>query len=72
MTKKYFKTQKTESTLESIPEFLPSDNEDSEDEAEDQTTEGGMPTYVPRHLPSFPSKHSFRQTPVNMAMIRDN
>ena len=56
--------------MESIPEFLPSDNEDSEDEAEDQTTEGGMPTYVPRHLPSFPSKHSFRQTPVNTAIIK--
>ncbi|CAO0799218.1 unnamed protein product [Mucor circinelloides] len=64
LKKKYFKTQKTKSTLESIPNFLPSDNEDSEDEAEDHTTEGGMPTYVPRHLPSFPSKHSFRQTPI--------
>ncbi|CAO3609303.1 unnamed protein product [Mucor fragilis] len=62
--KKYFKTQKTTSTLEAIPTFLPSDNEDSEDEAEDHTTEDGMPTYVPRHLPSFPSKHSFRQTPI--------
>ncbi|GAN04699.1 bromodomain associated domain protein [Mucor ambiguus] len=64
LKKKYFKTQKMTSTLESIPNFLPSDNEDSEDEAEDHTTEGGMPTYVPRHLPSFPSKHSFRQTPI--------
>ncbi|KAI8635728.1 hypothetical protein BD408DRAFT_427274 [Parasitella parasitica] len=63
-TRKYFKTQSTTSTLQSIPDFLPSDNEDSEDEAEDHTIEGGMPTYVPRHLPSFPSKHSFRQTPI--------
>ncbi|KAK4509071.1 uncharacterized protein ATC70_007421 [Mucor velutinosus] len=46
LKKKYFKTQKTTSTLETIPNFLPSDNEDSEDEAEDHTTEGGMPTYV--------------------------
>lgn len=68
LKKKYFKTQKTKSTLESIPNFLPSDNEDSEDEAEDHTTEGGMPTYVPRHLPSFPSKHSFRQTPVRYSL----
>ncbi|KAG2208101.1 hypothetical protein INT47_010463 [Mucor saturninus] len=62
-TSKFFKTVKSnKSTLEEIPEFLPSENEESEEEEED--TEGGVPTYVPRHLPSFPSKHSFRQTPI--------
>ncbi|KAI8368579.1 hypothetical protein EDC96DRAFT_574090 [Choanephora cucurbitarum] len=57
----FFKTQPKPSTLEKIPNFLPSDNEDSEEEEE---SEGGMPLYVPRHLPTFPSKHSFRQTPI--------
>lgn len=64
-TSKYFKTVRSnKSTLEEIPEFLPSENEES-DEEEEEDTEGGVPTYVPRHLPSFPSKHSFRQTPVS-------
>lgn len=63
-TSKYFKTTRSnKSTLEQIPEFLPSENEES-DEEEEEDTEGGVPTYVPPHLPSFPSKHSFRQTPV--------
>ncbi|GAA5807920.1 hypothetical protein MFLAVUS_001300 [Mucor flavus] len=62
-TSKYFKTAKSnKSTLEQIPEFLPSENEESDEEDED--TENGLPTYVPPHLPSFPSKHSFRQTPI--------
>ncbi|KAG2235971.1 Bromodomain associated-domain-containing protein [Thamnidium elegans] len=62
-TSKYFKTAKSnKSTLEQIPEFLPSENEESDEEDED--TENGVPTYVPPHLPSFPSKHSFRQTPI--------
>lgn len=61
-TNKYFKASKSvQSTLESTPEFLPSDNEDSD---EDEENENGLPTYVPRHLPAFPSKHSFRQTPI--------
>ncbi|KAI9360112.1 Bromodomain associated-domain-containing protein [Pilaira anomala] len=63
-TSKYFKTSRSnKSTLEQIPEFLPSENEESDDE-EEEDTEGGVPTYVPPHLPSFPSKHSFRQTPI--------
>ncbi|CEP19129.1 hypothetical protein [Parasitella parasitica] len=62
--KDYLRTRLNDTKTEFIPDFLPSDNEDSEDEAEDHTTEGGMPTYVPRHLPLFPSKHSFRQTPI--------
>lgn len=66
-TKKYFKTSKSnKSTLENTPEFLPSDHEESDEEEEDEQMVGGMPTYVPRHLPSFPSKHSFRQTPVSI------
>lgn len=65
-TNRYFKTTKSsETTLENIPEFLPSDHEDSDEEEEDDKVEGGVPTYVPRHLPAFPSKHSFRQTPVS-------
>lgn len=55
--------------MEEIPEFLPSENEESEEEEED--TEGGVPTYVPRHLPSFPSKHSFRQTPVSIICTKN-
>lgn len=69
-TNKYFKSSKSvNSTLENTPEFLPSDNEDSE---EDEESENGLPTYVPRHLPSFPSKHSFRQTPVSIMLKPDN
>lgn len=68
-TNKYFKASKSaQSTLENTPEFLPSDNEDSD---EDEENENGLPTYVPRHLPSFPSKHSFRQTPVSMFFRSD-
>lgn len=52
--------------MEQIPEFLPSENEESDEEDED--TENGLPTYVPPHLPSFPSKHSFRQTPVSICI----
>lgn len=66
-TNKYFKADRMTSTMENIPEFLPSDNEDSDEEdTDDHTTEGGVPTYVPRHLPAFPNKHSFRQTPVSL------
>lgn len=66
-TSKYFKTAKSnKSTLEQIPEFLPSENEESDEEDED--TENGLPTYVPPHLPAFPSKHSFRQTPVSICI----
>ncbi|KAI8047293.1 uncharacterized protein B0P05DRAFT_566341 [Gilbertella persicaria] len=58
-----FKVNIKPSTLEQIPSFLPSDNEES-DEEDMEGQEGGVPVYVPRHLPSFPSKHSFRQTPI--------
>jgi hypothetical protein len=68
-TSRYFKASKKKSTMENIPEFLPSDNEDSDEDMDDHTTEGGVPTYVPRHLPAFPNKHSFRQTPVKLLYI---
>lgn len=52
--------------MEETPEFLPSENEDSDEDMDDTTdSASGLPTYVPPHLPTFPSKHSFRQTPVN-------
>ncbi|KAI8372216.1 hypothetical protein BD560DRAFT_395495 [Blakeslea trispora] len=50
-------------TVEKTPNFLPSDNEDSDEEEEEEVA-----PYVPRHLPNFPSKHSFRQTPVKCAI----
>ena len=44
------------------------DNSDSDDEDEGQTA-GSVKvtarTIVPDHLPPFPSKHSYKQTPVN-------
>lgn len=39
-------------------EFLPSDEEEEE---EDFTAR----SYVPSHMPKFPSKHSFQRTPVS-------
>ncbi|KAI9476432.1 MAG: hypothetical protein EXX96DRAFT_577177 [Benjaminiella poitrasii] len=68
---RYFKAQPKESTVEKTPQFLPSDNEDSDDEADDNMTEGGLPTYVPQHLPVFPSKHSFRRTPIYISRPDD-
>ncbi|CAO3579667.1 unnamed protein product [Absidia cylindrospora] len=57
-----------ETTIETIPEFLASDeDEDDEDDEEKESSEDrphGNATYVPSYLPKFPSKHSFRQTPV--------
>ncbi|KAI8967902.1 hypothetical protein BDF20DRAFT_897733 [Mycotypha africana] len=66
-TKKFFKALKQESTVENVPEFLPSDNENSDNEDEstrEDGEEGSLPAYVPRHFPPFPSKHSFQQTPI--------
>ena len=64
-TNRFFKTSKSNiTTLEDTPEFLPSENEDSDED--DEENEDSLTTYVPRHLPHFPSKHSFRQTPVSV------
>ncbi|CEG77390.1 hypothetical protein RMATCC62417_12150 [Rhizopus microsporus] len=61
-SKKYLRTTRSnESTVENTPEFLPSDNEDSDEEVERDST---RPGYVASHFPTFPSKHSFRQTPI--------
>lgn len=59
-------TRSNESTVENTPEFLPSDNEDSDEEVERDST---RPGYVASHFPTFPSKHSFRQTPVNFIHV---
>lgn len=44
-------------------EFLPSD-----DEEEENTTPR---SYVPPHMPKFPSKHSFQRTPVSRIIRKD-
>ncbi|KAI7862562.1 hypothetical protein BDF14DRAFT_1853954 [Spinellus fusiger] len=46
--------------------FLPSEDEDEDDFMTDKKNTSGhdLPFYVPPNLPRFPSKHSFRQTPV--------
>ncbi|RUS18949.1 hypothetical protein BC937DRAFT_88139 [Endogone sp. FLAS-F59071] len=55
------------STVEPVPDFLPSDDEaDIDDEGDGRRVreKGEVPSYMPAHLPKFPSKHSFKQTPV--------
>lgn len=53
-----------ETTVEAVPDFLPSDNEDDDDERPDETDDSTTAPYVPPHMPKFPSRHSFKQTPV--------
>ncbi|CDS10193.1 hypothetical protein LRAMOSA02869 [Lichtheimia ramosa] len=43
--------------------FLSSDDEE-EDNTEEATSSTHLPEYAPSHMPKFPSRHSFRQTPV--------
>ncbi|KAI9320449.1 hypothetical protein BX666DRAFT_1851714 [Dichotomocladium elegans] len=42
--------------------FLCSDDDEENDEVRKATT--SLPEYVPSYMPKFPSRHSFRQTPV--------
>ena len=44
--------------------FLSSDDEE-EDNTEETTSSMHLPEYAPSHMPKFPSRHSFRQTPVS-------
>ncbi|KAG0186762.1 hypothetical protein DFQ28_007330 [Apophysomyces sp. BC1034] len=53
--------QSRKSTVEKMPQFLPSEDEEEDEDLEEATD---LPVYVPAHLPRFPSKHSFKQTPV--------
>ncbi|KAI8146266.1 hypothetical protein BJV82DRAFT_601128 [Fennellomyces sp. T-0311] len=45
-------------------QFLASDDEHDNDDDDEDHKEPTLPDYVPSHLPKFPSRHSFRQTPV--------
>jgi hypothetical protein len=53
-----------ETTVEPVPDFLPSDSEDDDDERPDEIDDSSSAPYVPPHMPKFPSRHSFKQTPV--------
>ncbi|KAJ8654661.1 hypothetical protein O0I10_009712 [Lichtheimia ornata] len=52
--------QKSSIQTEEKYNFLSSDDE--EEENTEETT--SLPEYAPSHMPKFPSRHSFRQTPV--------
>jgi Transcription factor TFIID complex subunit 8 C-term len=54
-----------ETTVEPVPDFLPSDNEDDDEDRPDEVDESTSAPYVPPHMPRFPSRHSFKQTPVS-------
>ncbi|KAI9266510.1 Bromodomain associated-domain-containing protein [Phascolomyces articulosus] len=54
-------------------QFLPSDDENDDEEEDDEDDDNSvkkepsqipLPDYVPDYFPKFPSRHSFRQTPV--------
>jgi len=54
-----------ETTVEPVPDFLPSDNEDEDEDRPDEVDDSTSAPYVPPHMPRFPSRHSFKQTPVS-------
>lgn len=54
-----------ETTVEPVPDFLPSDNEDDDEDRPDEVDDSTSAPYVPPHMPKFPSRHSFKQTPVS-------
>ncbi|KAG2179103.1 hypothetical protein INT43_001953 [Umbelopsis isabellina] len=60
-----------ETTVETVPDFLPSDNEDDDEERPDETDDSSTAPYVPPHMPKFPSRHSFKQTPVYVGRPED-
>ncbi|KAG2187703.1 hypothetical protein INT44_005393 [Umbelopsis vinacea] len=60
-----------ETTVEPAPDFLPSDNEDDDEDRPDEVDDSTSAPYVPPHMPRFPSRHSFKQTPVYVGRPED-
>jgi hypothetical protein len=58
-----------ETTVEPVPEFLPSDNEEDDEDRPDEVDDSVSAPYVPLHMPKFPSRHSFKQTPVSSRKV---